>query len=317
MSNSRPIIAANNNNKGQVMVNWAQVPDDDIRYDTNNKEEVMRVKVKERKRRKAAEQTRQEEQVQLEAKRVERERVKAEQAEREAEEKRACKDEERRKAKEEKEAKAGKGSEARGEVKKVVMDPSCTRCAQAQVICKFLMDSNKKQVACVQCNQSKGKCCWPGDGKDTESIPKAGGVAKGKNKQKWVKMSARLTEVLDLNEPKVSGSRAREAMEEGFLGLEEKLEQLIDIAGLIANNLVGLFELQEATVENLGCIANMLKSIINKSYGFGVAVTPLDSGSSELDSDELQEEAAWLQAKAKGEEEEEAEGEDEPMAKAK
>ncbi|KAI5995780.1 hypothetical protein F5J12DRAFT_896409 [Pisolithus orientalis] len=62
-------------------------------------------------------------------------------------------------------AEAG-SSEAGGEVGKVVMDPGCTCCAWAKAVCKFLMDGNKKWVACIQCNLSKGKCWWPGDGKD-------------------------------------------------------------------------------------------------------------------------------------------------------
>ncbi|KIN98413.1 hypothetical protein M404DRAFT_31417 [Pisolithus tinctorius Marx 270] len=90
MSDSRPIDTANNNNKGRVIVDWAQVPDDDIRYDTDNEEEVMRAK---------------EEQAQLEAKRAEREKAEAKRAAWEAEEERVRKEGEKHRAEEEKEAK--------------------------------------------------------------------------------------------------------------------------------------------------------------------------------------------------------------------
>ncbi|KIO05889.1 hypothetical protein M404DRAFT_25159 [Pisolithus tinctorius Marx 270] len=125
------------------------------------------------------------EQVQLEAKRAERERAEAKQAEREAKEKKVCKEEERHEAEKGDEASTGaSSSKAGGEVNRVVMDPNCTCCTQVKVICEFLMNSNKKQVACVQCNQSKGKCQWPRDGKDTKAGPKATSkVDKGK-KQK-------------------------------------------------------------------------------------------------------------------------------------
>ncbi|KIO00539.1 hypothetical protein M404DRAFT_29463 [Pisolithus tinctorius Marx 270] len=346
MSKLRPITTTGNNNEGRVVIDWTQVLDDAIRYDTDNEEETMRTKAKERKRCKAAEHAWWEEQAWLEAKRVERERIEAKRAEREkaermaweAEEQRVCEEEEKCKAEEEREAEqrrkaeAGKGDEARaggseaGEVKKVVMDPSCTHCAWAQVVCEFLVDGNKKWVACVCCNQSKGKCRWPGDRKDAEAGPKA---VKGKKRkvneenakarpsnQKWARTSARLTEVLDLDEPEASGSGQREAGAERYSGLENKLEQLIEAAGLIANNLASLFELHETTVENSGHIANTLESILDESYGFGMAVSPSDSGSSELDSDELHEEAEWLKAHSK-DEEEESEGEDESMAEAK
>ncbi|KIO14691.1 hypothetical protein M404DRAFT_17544 [Pisolithus tinctorius Marx 270] len=305
MSDSRLIVAADNNNEGQVMVDWAQVPDDDIRYDTDDKEEVMRW----------------EEQAWLEA---EREKAEAERIVQEAEEQRAHKEEERQEAECKCKAEVGKGSEAgasgeaRGEVKWVVMDPGCTCCAWAQTICKFVVDSNKKHIACMQCNQSKGKCHWPGDRKDTKAGPKA---IKGKKRkvdednaearcsmQKQAKTSARPTEVLDLNKFEASGSRVKEASTVYPSGLEEKLEQLIDTAGMIANNLAGLFELQEAAVENSGCIADTLES-----YGYGMAVSPSDSGLSELDSDELHEEAEWLKTHGK-DKEEETKGEDEGMA---
>ncbi|KAI6003524.1 hypothetical protein F5J12DRAFT_893768 [Pisolithus orientalis] len=147
MSKSRPISATDHNNKGWVVVDWTQV--------------------------------------RLEAKRVEREKAKAEKAECEAKEERACKEERRCRAEEEKEAErkckveaergdetGASSSEASG-VKKVVMDPGCTCCTQAKTICEFLVDSNKKWVACIWCNQSKGKCWWPGDGKGTKVGPKA------------------------------------------------------------------------------------------------------------------------------------------------
>ncbi|KIN97337.1 hypothetical protein M404DRAFT_32322 [Pisolithus tinctorius Marx 270] len=344
MSDSRPIDAADNNNKGRVVIDWSQVSEDTIKYDTDDEEETMRAKAKERKRRKAAEQARREEQARLEAKRVERERIETERAEREkaeaekaareAEERRVRKEEERREAERKRKAEAGKSDEAgaggasgeaAGEVKRVVMDPGCTRCTRAQVVCEFLVDGNKKQVACMRCNLSKGKCRWPGDGKDAEASPKAGPkVDKGKKRRaddetpepgpsqkKWAK--SKLTEVLEIDEPEAGGSGVRKAHAGGPSGLEDKLERLIDVAGLIANNLVGLFELQEAVVENLGRIADALEAMLDESYGFGMAVSPSDSGSSELDSDELREEADWL--KNHGEdEEEEAEGEDEDMA---
>ncbi|KIN95083.1 hypothetical protein M404DRAFT_34471 [Pisolithus tinctorius Marx 270] len=294
----------------------------------------MRAKAKERKRRKVAEQAWQEEQARLEAKRAEREKAKAERAAQEAEEERAC-EEEKCRAKEEKEAEAGKGSEARaggsetGKVKRVVMDPGCTCCAWAKVICEFVVDGNKKRVTCMRCNQSKGKCHWPGDGKDAEAGPKAVGRSdKGKkrkineenaeagpSKHKRAKTSARPTEVLDLDEPEASGSRQREAAAERYSGLEDKLECLIDAAGLIANNLASLFKLHETAVKNSGWIANALKLLLNESYGYRVLVTPPDSDSSEFDLDELCEEADWLKAHGKDKEEESG-GEDETMAEA-
>ncbi|KIN95270.1 hypothetical protein M404DRAFT_34254 [Pisolithus tinctorius Marx 270] len=341
MSDSRPIDAANNS-EGRVVVDWAQVPDDNIRYDTDDEEEVMRAKVKERKRQKAAEQARREEQARLEAERAAREQAEAERAareraeaeriEREAEEKKAREEEEKREAERKRKAATGKGDEAGasgeagGEVKRVVMDPGCTRCARAQVVCEFVVDGNKKRVACVRCNQSKDKCRWPGDGKDAEAGPKVK-ADKGKkqkaddetpepgpSQKKWAK--SKVVEVLEIDEPEAGGSGLREAGAERYSGLENKLERLIEAAGLIANNLASLFELHETAVENSGRIADALEAIIDESYGFRVAVTPSDTGSSELDSDELREEAAWLQAEAEGEGDEEAEGEDDSMAEA-
>ncbi|KIO04365.1 hypothetical protein M404DRAFT_26227 [Pisolithus tinctorius Marx 270] len=301
MSDSRPIDAANNNSEGRVVVDWAQVPDDDIRYDTDDEEEVMRAKAKERKRRKAAEQARREEQAWLEAERAAREQAEAKRIAQEAEEQRVHEEEERRRAEEEKEAErkrkaeTGKSSEAGAggnetgsEVKKVVMDPGCTRCTRANTVCEFLVDGNKKRVACIQCNLSKGKCHWPGDGKDAKAGPKAVGKGKkrkvdkenaeaGPSTQKQAKTSAKPTEVLDLDEPEAGAVYP--------LGLEEKLERLIDTAGMIANNLAGLSELQEAAVENSGRIADALELLLDESYGFGMVVSPSDSGSSELDSD--------------------------------
>ncbi|KIO15008.1 hypothetical protein M404DRAFT_17858 [Pisolithus tinctorius Marx 270] len=254
MSDSRLTIMIDSD-KGQVPINWTQVLDDAIKYDTNNEEEMMRAKAKERK--------------------------------------------------------------------------SCTHCAWAQVVCEFLMDSNKKWVACVWCNQSKGKCQWPRDRKDAKAgLKVTGKVNKGKkwkvnkenteagpSKQKWAKTSVRLVEILDLNEPKAGRSGLKEASVARYSALESKLKQLIEATGLIANNLASLFKLHETAVENLGLgqITNTLESKLDKSYGFRVAVTPSDLGSSKLNSDELHEEAEWLQAEG---EEEEAEGEDENMAKA-
>ncbi|KIO05041.1 hypothetical protein M404DRAFT_25655 [Pisolithus tinctorius Marx 270] len=204
------------------------------------------------------------------------------------------------------------------------MDPGCTCCAQAKVTCTFVIDGNKKCVACVQCNQSKGKCHWPGDGKDAKAGPKAikgkkrkvneENAEAGPSNQKWAKMSTRLTEILDLDEAKASGSRLWETSTECYLGLEEKLEHLIDMVGLIANNLASLFELHETVVENLGCTADALESLLDKSYGYGMVVSPSDSGSSELNSDELCEEAEWLRTHSE-DDEEETEGEGEAMAK--
>ncbi|KIO07376.1 hypothetical protein M404DRAFT_23858 [Pisolithus tinctorius Marx 270] len=339
MSNSRLIAVTDNDDEGQVIIDWTQLPDDDIRYDTNDKEEVMKAKAKERKRRKAAEQAWQEEQAQLEAKRAERERIEAERAEkekaeaekaeREAKEKRVCEEEEKREAECKRKAEAGKSDEAGGEVKKVVMDPGCTRCAWAQVICEFVVDGNKKHMACVRCNLSKGKCRWPRDGKDAKAGPKAGRTDKGKKRkadeentkagpstQKRARTSARPTEVLDLNELEAGGSGVKEASATRYSGLEDKLEHLIDAAGLIANNLASLFELHETAVKNSDHIADALESILDESYGFGMAVSPSGSGSSELDSDELREEAEWLKNHSK-DKEEESEGEDESMAEAK
>ncbi|KIO03930.1 hypothetical protein M404DRAFT_26541 [Pisolithus tinctorius Marx 270] len=281
MSELRLITATDNDDEGWVIIDWTQMPDDDIRYDTDDKEEVMK------------------EQAWLEAERIVWD----------AEEQRAREEEERCRAEEEKEAKckhkaeAGKSSEARasgnenGEVRKVVMDPS-----------------NKKHVTCVQCNLSKGKCCWPRDGKDAKASPKARKADKGKKRkaeeenakarpsnQKQVRTSVRLTKVLDLDELEAGGSRMKEASMARYSGLENKLD---------------LFKLHETVVENSGCIADALKSLLNESYGYGMAVSPLDSGSSELDSDELHKEAEWLRTPGK-DNEEETKGEDEAMAKGK
>ncbi|KIN97151.1 hypothetical protein M404DRAFT_32609 [Pisolithus tinctorius Marx 270] len=344
MSDSRPITATDKNDEGRVVVDWTQVSDDAIRYDTDDEEEVMKAKSKERKRRKAAEQARREEQARLEAERVERERIEAERAEREkveaekvareAEERRAREEEERRKAERKRKAEAGKSDEAGaggasgeagGEVKRVVMDPGCTRCTRAQVACEFLVDGNKKRVACVRCNLSKGKCRWPGDGKDVEAGPKAATKAdKGKKRKanegspepgpsQKKRAKSKPTEVLEIDEPEAGGSGEREAGAERYSGLENKLERLIEAAGLIANNLASLFELHETAVENSGRIADALESLLDESYGFGMAVSPSDSGSSELDSEELREEAEWLRTHGE-DEEEETEGEDEAMA---
>ncbi|KIO04677.1 hypothetical protein M404DRAFT_26141 [Pisolithus tinctorius Marx 270] len=307
MSDSRLIIATNNNNKGHAIINWTQVPNDKIRYDTNNKEEVMKATLKERKRHKAAEQAWQEEQAWLEAERVVREQAKAERAEREkakAEERRVCEEEERWEAECKHKAEAGTGGasgEARGEVKRVVMDPGCTCCTQAQVVCKFLIYSNKKWV-------------------DIEASPKARRVDKGKKQKadeetperrpskKKLKAIDKPLEVLDVNEDEASGSRPRGPGATAFLGLEDKLECLINIAGLIANNLVGLFEAHETMAENSGRIADVLEAMLNKSYGFRMAMSPSDSGSSELNSD-------WLRAHGE-DKEEESSREDDTMAEA-
>ncbi|KIN94835.1 hypothetical protein M404DRAFT_34677 [Pisolithus tinctorius Marx 270] len=292
MSNSRLIDTANNNNEGRVVIDWSQ-----------------------------------EEQARLEAERAAWERAEAERAEREAEEKKAREEEEKQEAERKRKAGAGKGDEAgtsgeaRGEVKRVVMDPSCTRCTRAQVICEFVVDGNKKCVACMRCNQSKGKCQWPGDGKDAEAGPKIK-ADKGKKQKadketpeprpskKKTKAVDKSLEVLDVDEGKTGGSGPREPSVAVFLGLEDKLERLIDVAGLIANNLAGLFEAHEAMAENSSRIADTLKAMLDESYGFGMAVSPSDLGSSELNSDELRKEAEWL--KAHGEDgEEETKGEDE------
>ncbi|KIN92961.1 hypothetical protein M404DRAFT_36533 [Pisolithus tinctorius Marx 270] len=303
MSTLRPTTTANNNSEGQAMIDWTQVSDDAIKYDTDNEEEMMRAKAKERKWHKVAEQAQWEEQAQLEAKRAEREKAKAERAAQEAEQERAHKEEEKCRAEEEKEA-------------------DCTCCAQAQVVCKFLVDGNKKRVACMCCNQSKGKCQWSGDGKDAKAGPKA--TTKADKGKKWKadeespepgpsqkkQVKSKLTEVLEIDEPKDGGSRVRKTGAGGFSGLEDKLEQLIDVAGLIAKNLAGLFELQEATVKHSGCIADALKSLLDESYGYRMVVSPSDLGSSELDSDKLCKEAEWLKAHGK-DREEETKGEDE------
>ncbi|KIN97930.1 hypothetical protein M404DRAFT_31865 [Pisolithus tinctorius Marx 270] len=215
MSESRLITATDKNDEGLVIVDWTQVSDDTIQYDTDNEEEVMKAKSKERKR---------VEREWIEAERAEREKAKAKKAAQEAEERRVCKEEERQEAERKHKAEAGKGDEAgasgseASEVKKVVMDPGCTCCAQAQVVCEFLMDGNKKQVACVCCNQSKGKCQWPGDRKDSEAGPRViskadkgkkwkannGTPEPGPSQRKWAKL--KLTEVLEIDEPKAGGS---------------------------------------------------------------------------------------------------------------
>ncbi|KAI6148796.1 hypothetical protein BKA82DRAFT_22512 [Pisolithus tinctorius] len=334
MSKSRPITVTDKNDKGWVVIDWTQVSDDAIQYDTNDEEE--------------------EEQAWLEAKRVEREQIEAEKAVWEAEERRVCEEEERQEAECKHKAKAGKSDEAStggasgeagGEVKRVVMDPGCTHCTWAQVICKFLVDGNKKRVACMHCNQSKGKCQWPGDRKDAEAGPKAVSspgllrptptlnkaapkADKGKKRKaddempkprpskKKAKAIDKLLEVLDVDEGETSGSRPRGPSVAAFSGLEDKLKCLIDIAGLIANNLVGLFKAHKAVAENSGRITNALEVMLDESYGFRMAVSPLDSGSSELDSDELHKEADWLKAHSE-DKEEESSREDETMAKAK
>ncbi|KIN96842.1 hypothetical protein M404DRAFT_32892 [Pisolithus tinctorius Marx 270] len=254
---------------------------------------MMRAKAKERKRRKVAEQAWHEEQVWLEAKRAAREQAEAERIAQEAEEQRACEEEERHEAKCKHKAEAEKGneagigagsSEATGEIKRVVMDPGCTHCTRAKAVCEFLIDGNKKR--------------------DTEAGPKAATkVDRGKkwrpneespepgpSKKKWVKSKS--VEVLDVNEPEAGGSGARKA-------------------GMIANNLASLYDLHKTTVNNLGWITNALEVILNELYRYGMLVSLSASGSSELDSNELHEEAKWLEADAKGEE---AEGEDKDMA---
>ncbi|KIO12065.1 hypothetical protein M404DRAFT_19888 [Pisolithus tinctorius Marx 270] len=224
-----------------------------------------------------------EEQAQLEAERAERERAEAERAVWEAEERRACEEEERCeaeckcKAEAKKSDGAGAGSSEAAEVKKVVMDPG-TCYTWAKTICEFLIDSNKKWVTCMWCNQSKGKCQWPGDGKDTKVGPKAASkVDKGKkrkvdeetpearpSKKKWVKLKS--VKVLDIDKPEAGMSGVRKAVTRGFTGLKDKLKCLIDMAGLIANSLASLFKLHETTVENSGQIANMLEALLRKSY---------------------------------------------------
>ncbi|KIO10109.1 hypothetical protein M404DRAFT_21803 [Pisolithus tinctorius Marx 270] len=89
MSALRLITMTDDNSGGWVMINWTQVLDDTIKYNTDDKEEMMRAKAKERKWHKAAEQAWQEEQVWLEAERVERERIEAERLVCEAKEERA------------------------------------------------------------------------------------------------------------------------------------------------------------------------------------------------------------------------------------
>ncbi|KIN94546.1 hypothetical protein M404DRAFT_34939 [Pisolithus tinctorius Marx 270] len=342
MSASRPITMTDDTSEGQVVTDWTQVSDDAIRYDTDDEEETMRAKAKERKRRKAAEQAWREEQARLEAERAAREqdeaeraareRAEAERIVREAEEQRAREEEEKCRAEEEKEAEwkckaeADKGDEAGGEVRKVVMDPGCTRCSRAKVACEFLVDGNKKQVACVRCNLLKGKCRWLGDGKDAEAGPKVK-ANKGKKRRaddempepgpskKKAKVVDKPLEVLDVDEGETSGSRPRGPGVAAFSGLEDKLERLIDVAGLIANNLAGLFEAHETVAKNSGRIADALEVMLDESYGFGMAMSPSDSGSSELDSNELREEAEWLKTHGEDEEEESG-GEDESMAEA-
>ncbi|KIO14024.1 hypothetical protein M404DRAFT_18279 [Pisolithus tinctorius Marx 270] len=285
MSELKPITMTGNNDKGWVVINWTQVLDDAIRYNTDEEEEAW-LEAERAEREKAK------------AERAERERAEAEKAAREAEEKRVCKEEERQ------EAKAGKGSKARarGEVIQVVMDPSCTHCSWAKVVCKFLMDGNKKWVACICCNLSKGKCQWPRDGKDAKASPKTvGKINKGKKRKadeeapearpsKKKQAKSKSVKVLDINEPEAGGNRVREAVAGRFLGSEDKLEHLIDM--------------------HLGQITNVLTALLDESYGFSMAVSPSVSGSSELDLNELYEEAEWLKAHGK-DEEEETKGEDE------
>ncbi|KIN93912.1 hypothetical protein M404DRAFT_35607 [Pisolithus tinctorius Marx 270] len=208
------LITVTNNDESWVLIDWTQVLGKVICYNTNDEEEMMKVK---------------EEQAQLVAERQEREQVKAKRAERER------------------------------------AEANCTHCAQAKVVCGFLVDGNKK------------------DKEDAEVSPKASGkVDKGKkqkideenakagpSKKKWAK--SKLIEVLDINKYKVAEGRLREA----------------GMGGLIANNLASLYELHKTMIMNSGQIADHLEAILNESYGFGMAVTPSDSGSSELDADEL------------------------------
>ncbi|KAI6154735.1 hypothetical protein BKA82DRAFT_23341 [Pisolithus tinctorius] len=241
MSELRPIAVTNNDDKGQVVIDWTQMPDDNIRYDTDDKEEV-------------------EEQAQLEAKRAAREKDKAERIVWEAEEQRAHEEEERHRAEEEKEAEhkckaeaRASGNETSSEVKKVVMDPGCTHCAWAHIVCKLVIDGNKKCVACMWCNQSKGKSQWPRDGKDAEAGPKVK-ADEGKKQKADEEMpepglsqkkqaKSKVVEVLEIDEPKAGGSRLREASTERYSGLENKLKQLIEAAGLIANNLASVISM--------------------------------------------------------------------------
>ncbi|KAI6155353.1 hypothetical protein BKA82DRAFT_17868 [Pisolithus tinctorius] len=250
MSDSRLIVTANNNNEGQAIIDWTQVPDNKIRYNTDDEEEVMKAKSKERKRQKAAEQAWQEEQAWLEA--------------------------------------------------------NCTHCTQANTICEFLMDGNKKQDA-----EAGPKAALKADkGKKRKADNK---MPKPRPSKKKAKAVEKPLEVLDINEDEASGSRLRGPSATVFSGLEDKLERLINVAGLIANSLVGRFKAHETVAENSGRIANMLEVMLDESYSFSMAVSPSDSGSSELDSNKLCEEAEWL--KAHGEDEEEgSEEEDESMA---
>ncbi|KAI5983298.1 hypothetical protein F5J12DRAFT_899779 [Pisolithus orientalis] len=68
----------------------------------------------------------------------------------------------------------------------------------------------------------------------------------------------------------------------------------------------------ETAVTNSGQITNALEVILDESYGYGMPVSPSDSGSSELNPEELCKEAKWLEAGGKGKE---AEGEGKDMAK--
>ncbi|KIN99142.1 hypothetical protein M404DRAFT_30605 [Pisolithus tinctorius Marx 270] len=278
MSEPRPTTAIDNNNKGRVVIDWTQEEQAQLEAERAVREQAK-------------------------AKRAAQERAEAERAEREAEEKKACEEEEKQEAEHKHKAGAGKGDEAStsgeagGEVKWVVMDPGCTCCAHTQVVCK---------------------CRWPGDGKDDKGKKRKANEETpepGLSQKKQAKTSVRPIEVLDLNETEAGGSGVKEAGAARYLGLEGKLERLIEAVGLIANNLASLFELHETAVENSGQIADALESLLNESYGFRMAVSPSDLGSSELNSDELCEEAEWL--KNHGEdEEEESEGEDESMAEA-
>ncbi|KAI6144185.1 hypothetical protein BKA82DRAFT_4358630 [Pisolithus tinctorius] len=257
MSESRLISTTGNNDEGWVIVDWTQVSDDAIRYNTDDKEEMMRVW--------------------LEGKRAAREKAEAERAEWEAKEKREA--EQRHKAK------ADDGDEARGEVKKVVMDPGCTRCAR--------MATRRGWPACTATSQKAGRVDKGKKRKADEEMPEPG------PSKKKLKAVDKPLEVLDIDEDEAGRSRPRGPSATVFSGLEDKLKCLINIMGLITNNLDCCGERDLPTLRV-----------------FGMAMFPSDLGSSELDSDELCEEADWL--KAHGEDkEEESSREDETMAEAK
>ncbi|KIO10106.1 hypothetical protein M404DRAFT_21781 [Pisolithus tinctorius Marx 270] len=164
MSDLRPTMMTDNISEGQIIVNWTQVLDDAIKYDTDNKEEMMKVK----------------------------------RTEWEAKERRVHEEEEKHKAK------AGAGGSEAGEVKKEVMDPglsvsfswmairsvlpACDAINQKALKCQWPRDGKDAKASLKAIMKAdKGKKQKANE-ENTEAGPS----------KKWVTASVKLIKVLDL-----------------------------------------------------------------------------------------------------------------------